>query len=107
DDRDSIVAEGQSLYAGLGSFTFTPQAGRTYRARAIDKYGTESGEKLPEALIDGTGLAVTTTDSTFVVTLNTTGVTPISAYLVAHIRGAVLYAAPWQANRKSYIFDKR
>lgn len=107
DDRDSVVATASTVYGGLGSFMFTSQPGRSYRARCKDKYGTLKEEKLPSPLQEGTGIGVETTDSTFVVSLRAT---PQShgdpVYLLAHVRGAILYLAPWQTGRQRYVFDK-
>ena len=107
DDRDSVVATARTVYAGLGSFMFTPQPGRIYRARCKDKYGTLKEVKLPSPQEDGTGLLVQTTDSTFVVSVRTA---PQSqgdpVYLLAHMRGAILYLAPCQSGRQRYVFDK-
>lgn len=108
DDRDSVIATASTVYDGLGSFIFTAQPGRTYRARCKDKYGTLKEEKLPSALQEGMGIQVETNDSTFAVSLRATQQSQSdTVYLLAHVRGAILYLAPWQSGRQTYVFDKR
>lgn len=108
DDRDSVLTNASTLYDGLDSFSFTPQPGRSYRARCEDAYGILKEKQLPLPLPDGKGIQVETTDSTFVVQLQESVPSSLkSVYLLAHVRGAVLYFAPWPLERQRLIFDKR
>ncbi|MCC2600325.1 hypothetical protein [Sphingobacterium sp. FBM7-1] len=108
DDSDNVVVKANTVYAGLGSFIFTPEAGRAYRVRSKDRFGTVNETALPAALTDGIGIQVETTDSTYIVSLQAAAqIDQSDIALLAHVRGAVLYFAPWQESRKRYIFDKR
>lgn len=108
DDSGNVVVKASTVYAGFGSFIFTPEAGRTYRVRSQDRFGTEKETALPAALTDRVGIQVETTDSTYIVNLQVAVQADQSDItLLAHVRGAVLYFAPWQEGRKRYIFDKR
>src|SRR5690606_11414321 len=107
DDAGNVVANGSTFYGGLGSFICTPEAGRTYRARSKDIFGTVKETVLSTPLSDGIGMQVETTDSTYIVNLQATESTdPLDLALLAHVRGAVIYFAPWQEGRKRYVFNK-
>ena len=53
----TVVAEADVEQRGRGSFTFTPQSGKTYTATYVGKKGTTK-EKLPSPDVDGVALQV-------------------------------------------------
>ncbi|MCA9494671.1 MAG: hypothetical protein KC621_32305, partial [Myxococcales bacterium] len=53
DDRGRRVATFESVHDGLGRFAFTPERGRTYRARVTAPEGIDTAYPLPEAMDQG------------------------------------------------------
>jgi hypothetical protein len=58
DDQNIDIVEFKSEHAGLGDFTFRPEAGRTYSAKVITPDGKGVVIALPKATDQGYGLAV-------------------------------------------------
>jgi hypothetical protein len=52
DGSDEDIALAQTTYEGMGVFSFTPQAGRTYRLRILNPAGIADEPKLPEATVE-------------------------------------------------------
>ncbi|MGB3105350.1 hypothetical protein [Sphingobacterium siyangense] len=108
DETKKVIVQSRTTYSGLGSFTFEPQTGHTYLVRCKDKFGTVREMKLPSAIPNGIGIGIQTTDSTFIVSLKAAAsIDNDKLYLLAHVRGAVVYFAPFKIGRKNYIFDRR
>lgn len=58
DGDGTRITEFESVYAGMGSFSFIPQAGQRYTATVIYEDGTEIQEDFPEVASSGYALAV-------------------------------------------------
>jgi hypothetical protein len=54
DENNQAVANFRSLHAGIGSFTFTPTAGHTYKALIETNDGKQLTQELPAAYQKGT-----------------------------------------------------
>ncbi|MCB9765685.1 MAG: AgmX/PglI C-terminal domain-containing protein [Alphaproteobacteria bacterium] len=53
DDSGAVVATFESVHDGLGRFTFTPRAGRSYHAELDAPAGIDGRYRLPEAVANG------------------------------------------------------
>jgi hypothetical protein len=58
DDQNVNIIDFKSEHAGIGNFTFKPEAGRTYSAKVTTPDGKESSIVLPKSLNEGYSLAV-------------------------------------------------
>lgn len=58
DDQGKVIDSLVTVHDGMGSFTFTPQAGRSYQASVTDLQGTVKTFPLPAAQADGVVLHV-------------------------------------------------
>ncbi|WP_257669474.1 TonB-dependent receptor plug domain-containing protein [Parapedobacter tibetensis] len=58
DSDGTQIAEFESTYAGMGSFSFIPQVGQSYTAKLTYADGSESQENLPKVIPSGYALAV-------------------------------------------------
>ncbi|MFD2161273.1 carboxypeptidase regulatory-like domain-containing protein [Paradesertivirga mongoliensis] len=62
DSEGNKIAELNSEYAGMGSFSFTPLSGKTYEAIVSFEDGTEKTISLPRATSEGYVISVSDTD---------------------------------------------
>ncbi|MES2829434.1 MAG: carboxypeptidase regulatory-like domain-containing protein [Bacteroidota bacterium] len=58
DDSNTTITEFKSEHAGIGDFTFKPEAGKTYTAKLTTPDGKETNVALPKGTEQGYGLAV-------------------------------------------------
>ena len=58
DGKGDKIAEFESAYAGMGNFSFIPQAGSTYLAKVTYADGSRVEEQLPPVMANGYALAV-------------------------------------------------
>lgn len=79
-----------TAYKGMGSVTFTPQAGESYAAKIN---GNGKSYPLPTVNLAGTVLSVAATDSLKITIFHTPGING-NYYLVGQARGVVCYAEP-------------
>lgn len=108
DDTGKEYVTFRSEHLGMGHFMMYYQPGRTYHAVCTNRKGVSKRFNLPEAVPDAVSLKTLWDRNYLRVTLSKpTGVTlPFQAYLVAHIRGAVIYSEPWDEARGFLTFEK-
>lgn len=106
NSKDQLVASAMVLHEGMGAFSFTPVDGEKYRARCINSFGMVRTFDLPGTQTAIYGLKVDSREEGLVVSLQSAmQASADSLYLLAHVRGVVVYAGWWQHGKKHYIFD--
>lgn len=58
DEKGNQIAEFKSAYAGMGNFTFIPQAGSSYLAKVTYADGSQAEAQLPPVMASGYALSV-------------------------------------------------
>jgi hypothetical protein len=107
DSKSNVLSTGHTLHQGMGSFVFSPADSGRYRARCVNQYGMTKVFDLPEVQSAGYGLKVAVEDTRVEVSLLAATRAPeVPLYLVAHVRGAIVYAGWWKEKTKPFVFDK-
>jgi hypothetical protein len=107
DSKGNVLSTSHTLHQGMGSFVFSPVDSGRYRARCVNQYGMTKVFDLPEVQSSGYGLQVAVQDNQIEVSLLAATRAPeVSLYLVAHVRGAIVYAGWWKEKTKPFVFDK-
>jgi hypothetical protein len=93
----TVIPAFESLHKGMGSFTLTPEAGKSYTAIVQNNNGLERKFELPAAVKDASSLSVIPHKNKIRLSVNHSsgGQASESQYLIVHSRGVVLYAEPW------------
>lgn len=109
DETGELITSARTLHEGMGSFTFTPKAGKLYLAKCIDQFGRNKDFKLPTVDTKVThGLRVDVQRDNFRVSLlSVTGIPSEPLYLVAHVRGLVVFSEEWKEPQKKYLLPKQ
>lgn len=108
DEEGHVCANFKSWHLGMGSFRMYYVPGKKYHAICSDETGTSKRFELPEPSLDAISLNTLWTKNYLRVNLSKSPDTKprASLMLVAHLRGIVLYAQPWD-NKQSHIdFEK-
>lgn len=108
DDQGVAVTSFQSVHLGMGSFRMYYSPGRKYHAVCTNKENVSQTFDLPQPVDTAVALKTAWINDNLRVSLaqSPNFQLPADVQLVAHIRGAVLYAEPWDASRKSVLFEK-
>ena len=108
DEEGQVCADFKSQHLGMGSFRMYYVPGKKYHAVCSDGTGVSQRFDLPEPSPDAISLNTLWSKDYLRVSLSKSPDTPLgtSLTLVAHLRGIVLYAQPWD-NKQSYVdFEK-
>lgn len=104
DNENREIAGITTQHLGMGSFAFTPESGKTYKAQITYPDGSQNTVALPAALNDGYVLTVNNTD-TANISIKVTGSSSMSGkstYVVGQSGGVVCYAAKNSAGSTSF-----
>ena len=108
DEKGQVCAHFKSLHLGMGSFRMYYTPGKKYHAICSDETGISKRFELPDPSPDAISLNTFWAKNYLRVSLSKSPDTqlPSSLMLVAHLRGIVLYAQPWN-DKQSYVdFEK-
>lgn len=93
NQQNNVVATFRTLRFGMGSFTFTPEAGNTYKTVVTVPNGTVISQPLPRAFPQGVVLHLKRTDPALLtVTVQSTQKQTEPIFLLAHSRQQVAVA---------------
>lgn len=108
DEEGQVCADFKSTHLGMGSFRMFYVPGKKYHAVCKDKAGVSRQFELPEPASDAISLNTLWTKTHLRVSLSKSPETELnsSLMLVAHIRGFVLYAQPWDGRHGHIDFEK-
>lgn len=106
DEKDSLITAFQSLHRGMGSFSFIPANGKSYKARCRNASGMEKQFFLPQAHKDSYALKITEQKDKIYVSVLHSATThkQDSLILLVHQRGLPKYAQPWDYSRPFILF---
>lgn len=109
DEFGEVITSTRTLHEGMGSFILTPETGKLYMVKCVDKFGRRKEFKLPSIDMKALyGLRVDTQRENFRVSLLSVEGAPLeSLYLVAHVRGIVIASEEWKEPQKKYLFPKQ
>lgn len=108
DEEGEVVGIGNTIREGMGMFEITPQKGKKYTAYCSNRYGIKKVFDLPVARDSLVGLEMDQVEEGFRVSLKEATYTlDGTLYLIAHVRGGIVFADRWQEREKSFVFDKR
>jgi hypothetical protein len=111
DNEENPVAEFKTQHLGMGVFAFTPQMGKTYRAKMQISGESDIGVDLPKALVSGCIITLNNSanDSVYVkVAANQELLKerPNSAfYLVGQSGGKIYYTSAGKLTARPYLFS--
>lgn len=108
DSKGEAVAKANTLYNGMGSFVFTPAEGEEYTAQCSNKYDLVQSILLPQPQAETFSLKVEPVKEYFKVSVQSGSKADPAArlYLVAHVRGAIVYADIWGDKEKPIAFGR-
>ena len=108
DENNQECANFSTLHLGMGFFRMHYEKGKRYHAICIDDSGKSLEFDLPMAKSEAIAINTAWTNKKLRVSIAKSEETtlPPSMMLVAHIRGVVLYAQPWDANSNFLDFDE-
>ncbi|MDP4208818.1 MAG: TonB-dependent receptor [Bacteroidota bacterium] len=108
DDTGRECVSFESQHLGMGQFRMYYTPGRTYYAICTNEQNISQRFELPAPVPQSVALKTAWNNDNLQVTLSKTPgyVLPLDVYLVAHMRGAVLYSQPWDDKKVALRFDK-
>lgn len=108
DEEDQVCADFNSTHLGMGSFRMFYVPGKKYHAVCKDKGGITRQFELPEPTSGAISINTLWTKTHLRVSLSKSPETMLnsSLMLVAHLRGFVLYAQPWNGKQNHIDFEK-
>lgn len=95
DGAGASVADVSTIFAGMGSFAFIPEQGKTYYMNCKNSTGWPMRYKLPTAK-KTMSLSVSSGSGQHLIQVKKSpGIIDSPLYLLVHCRGEVFYFAPW------------
>ncbi|GGG78641.1 TonB-dependent receptor [Parapedobacter pyrenivorans] len=108
DQHGNQIADFESTYAGMGNFSFIPQAGSSYLAKVTYADESQADTKLPEVMTSGYALAVNNEldKQLFVQAFASDSlVDGQEVTLVLQRNGTVFYASKGKQSKKELVFS--
>ncbi|WP_428328696.1 TonB-dependent receptor [Mucilaginibacter sp.] len=109
DGQNKEVANFNSTHLGMGSFSFTPESGKSYKAKLTYADGSENTVDLPKAGNEGFSIAIDDTAKYALTVKILPGATaaagtaqPGGLILIAQANGVVYYAAKSEPGTKDF-----
>lgn len=108
DEEGQVCVDFKSQHLGMGSFRMYYAPGKKYHAVCSDGAGVSKRFELPEPSLDAISLNTLWAKNYLRVSLSKSPDAPLgtSLTLVAHLRGIVLYAQPWDDKQNYVDFEK-
>jgi len=107
-EQGDTLAMASTLVRGMGYFSFYPEKGGKYYAVCKNKNGRIKKFELPSADVAVHGLKLDIISGKIRVSVLSASEAPKdSLFLLAHVRGAVVYANWWNYQKGIISFDKR
>lgn len=107
EEGNIVVPEFKSAHLGMGKLIMQAKEGKTYYAECSNNKGLTKRFALPAAVANYCGLQVNRMQNKIYVAIRNTidYNTTRPLYLLAHLRGAVLYCMPVDRSREYVVFD--
>jgi len=95
DDKGEVVATANTVFAGMGSFFITPEAGASYYFNCKNQQGREKRFKLPPAHKTASIATTSRNNRHWVEVKKTPDIPESPLFLLIQCRGTVYYFASW------------
>jgi TonB-dependent SusC/RagA subfamily outer membrane receptor len=106
DGNDNPVVSAKSGHAGMGSFLFFPEKGKTYYAVFKNKLGESKRFQLPDIKSDACALKTSWSRSKlYIMVLKGSEYVEKPKNLIVHTRGIIIYAGEW-TERNTISIDR-
>ena len=106
DEEGNRIGETHTIHSGMGSFTFTPEAGKVYYLDCKNPSGQEKRFQLPAAQKTYTIAAGYNDSRHLVEVIKSPGLPDVPLYLVAHCKGEILYYDAWNYRERAISFSR-
>ena len=107
DDAGVVITSVQTVYAGMGVFTFIPEAGKRYRLKCRTDNGREKQFELPQPHPRACTLNITSKNNRLFATVQKADSAPEKGhFLFVHCRGHALYFSEWNEANETIVFDE-
>ncbi|MDR1886506.1 MAG: TonB-dependent receptor plug domain-containing protein [Prevotellaceae bacterium] len=106
DDKGNPIVTFQSIYKGMGSFSFFPEKGQKYQAVCKNKAGNEKRFQLPASKADACVLKTNWSKNKLYITLlkgREFREQPLNLFI--HVRGMVIFSGKW-SSQNTVSIDK-
>ena len=101
------ITDVSTVFAGMGSFSFFPQAGKAYFLVCRNKGGLEKRFQLPPAQKNGAIRAYSLNNNHVIQITKSPDYVEKSLYLLVHYKGAVLYFDLWDHRSEAMTFPSK
>ena len=103
DERGVEIASVESFYAGMGVFSYIPEANKRIYLQCSNENGLEKQFELPRPATRAYSLtALSLSDRRLLISVQQSAHAPdIPLYILAHSRGKVLYFSEWDKKQES------
>ena len=105
DNDNNRIAEINTVHAGMGSFAFTPEAGKTYFLNCKNQSGTTNRFQLPPAQKTYALSVGFQKDRYFVEVRSSPDMPELPLFLLVHCRGEILYFDLWNYQDGAITFS--
>lgn len=107
DSNDNLIQTFSSIKNGMGFFYFQPEPHKEYYAKCTAN-GVTKKVKMPLPLENYTGLTCNWDKNKLHVSVKSSSSSNSNSpiYLMAHIRGNVIYNSQWDFSKESILFEK-
>lgn len=108
DELGQVILSTRTFHEGMGTFIFTPEMNKKYVAKCMDDFGHSKEFELPDINAKAFhGLRVDVQRDNFKVSLlSVLDASSEPLYLLAHVRGIVLFSEEWKEPQKRYLLPK-
>jgi len=105
-EGNALIEDIKTAYAGMGSFMITPQKDNSLFLECTNEQGLQKRFPIPQGVENAHGISVTARNKNMIVSVKKSTDTPVMPYfLLAHIKGAVLYFNTWDNPENPIIFS--
>jgi hypothetical protein len=106
DSNDNLIVSAKSRHAGMGSFSFFPEKGKTYYAVFKNQSGESKRVQLPDIKPDACTLKASwSRNKLYITVLKGSEYVEKPKNLIVHTRGIIIYAGEW-AEQNTISIDK-
>ena len=105
-DGNELIEGITTAHAGMGSFLITPQKGVIYQLDCTNEQGLQKRFPIPNGNDNAHSISAFARGKNIILTLKKSAdVQPTSYFLLAHIKGAVLYFEAWETPENPVAFS--
>ena len=107
DETGAEITSVKTVYAGMGIFSYLPQAGKRYYLKCRNANGVEKQFELPRSNPRTYALSASSNSNHLHIEVKRSVQAPkMTNYILAHCRGTVIHFSEWNNNENGIIFDQ-